>query len=158
MENEARARTDGGNNDSGVAGSSTGVWTWNNQWGNGFSAFYEVMLHNDSTGDRLLYSLEVLQNDGKPSYAKVSATGRDGNTITRTAPAQLGLDTEYLKDKGIILTYDARLGCFHTSYVPNVIPDYNAMVNTSITLEAPEGAVYFTRVHQDGGTGVQLIG
>ena len=148
---ERWARTDGGNNDSGVAGSSTGVWTWNNQWGNGFSAFYEVMLHNDSTGDRLLYSLEVLQNDGKPSYAKVSATGRDGNTITSTAPAQLGLDTEYLKDKGIILTYDARLGCFHTSYVPNVIPDYNAMVNTSITLEAPEGAVYFTRVHQDGG-------
>lgn len=148
---ERWARTDGGNNDSGVAGSSTGVWTWNNQWGNGFSAFYEVMLRNDSTGDRLLYSLEVLQNDGKPSYAKVSATGRDGNTITSTAPAQLGLDTEYLKDKGIILTYDARLGCFHTSYVPNVIPDYNAMVNTSITLEAPEGAVYFTRVHQDGG-------
>lgn len=145
------ARTDGGNNDSGVAGSSTGVWTWNNHWGNGFSAFYEVMLRNDSTGDRLLYSLEVLQNDGKPSYAKVSATDKDGNTITSTAPAQLGLDTEYLKDKGIILTYDARLGCFHTSYVPNVIPDYNAMVNTSITLEAPEGAVYFTRVHQDGG-------
>lgn len=145
------ARTDGGNNDSGVAGSSAGVWTWNNQWGNGFSAFYEVMLRNDSTGDRLLYSLEVLQNDGKPSYAKVSATDKDGNTITSTAPAQLGLDTEYLKDKGIILTYDARLGCFHTSYVPNVIPDYNAMVNTSITLEAPEGAVYFTRVHQDGG-------
>ena len=148
---ERWARTDGGNNDSGVAGSSTGVWTWNNQWGNGFSAFYEVMLRNDSTGDRLLYSLEVLQNDGKPSYAKVSATDKDGNTITSTAPAQLGLDTEYLKDKGIILTYDARLGCFHTSYVPNVIPDYNAMVNTSITLEAPEGAVYFTRVHQDGG-------
>lgn len=148
---ERWARTDGGNNDSGMAGSSTGVWTWNNQWGNGFSAFYEVMLRNDSTGDRLLYSLEVLQNDGKPSYAKVSATDKDGNTITSTAPAQLGLDTEYLKDKGIILTYDARLGCFHTSYVPNVIPDYNAMVNTSITLEAPEGAVYFTRVHQDGG-------
>ena len=148
---ERWARTDGGNNDSGVAGSSTGVWTWNNRWGNGFSAFYEVMLRNDSTGDRLLYSLEVLQNDGKPSYAKVSATDKDGNTITSTAPAQLGLDTEYLKDKGIILTYDARLGCFHTSYVPNVIPDYNAMVNTSITLEAPEGAVYFTRVHQDGG-------
>ena len=148
---ERWARTDGGNNDSGMAGSSTGVWTWNNRWGNGFSAFYEVMLHNDSTGDRLLYSLEVLQNDGKPSYAKVSATDKDGNTITSTAPAQLGLDTEYLKDKGIILTYDARLGCFHTSYVPNVIPDYNAMVNTSITLEAPEGAVYFTRVHQDGG-------
>lgn len=148
---ERWARTDGGNNDSGAAGSSTGVWTWNNQWGNGFSAFYEVMLRNDSTGDRLLYSLEVLQNDGKPSYAKVSATDKDGNTITSTAPAQLGLDTEYLKDKGIILTYDARLGCFHTSYVPNMIPDYNAMVNTSITLEAPEGAVYFTRVHQDGG-------
>lgn len=148
---ERWARTDGGNNDSGMAGSSTGVWTWNNQWGNGFSAFYEVMLRNDSTGDRLLYSLEVLQNDGKPSYAKVSATDKDGNTITSTAPAQLDLDTEYLKDKGIILTYDARLGCFHTSYVPNVIPDYNAMVNTSITLEAPEGAVYFTRVHQDGG-------
>lgn len=148
---ERWARTDGGNNDSSMAGSSTGVWTWNNQWGNGFSAFYEVMLRNDSTGDRLLYSLEVLQNDGKPSYAKVSATGRDGNTITSTAPAQLDLDTEYLKDKGIILTYDARLGCFHTSYVPNMIPDYNAMVNTSITLEAPEGAVYFTRVHQDGG-------
>lgn len=148
---ERWARTDGGNNDSGVAGSSTGVWTWNNQRGNGFSAFYEVMLRNDSTGDRLLYSLEVLQNDGKPSYAKVSATDRDGKTITSTAPAQLGLDTAYLKDKGIILTYDARLGCFHTSYVPNVIPDYNAMVNTSITLEAPEGAVYFTRVHQDGG-------
>lgn len=148
---ERWACTDGGNNDSGMAGSSTGVWTWNNQWGNGFSAFYEVMLRNDSTGDRLLYSLEVLQNDGKPSYAKVSATDKDGNTITSTAPAQLDLDTEYLKDKGIILTYDARLGCFHTSYVPNVIPDYNAMVNTSITLEAPEGAVYFTRVHQDGG-------
>ena len=144
-------RTDGGNNDSGTAGSSTGVWTWNNQWGNGFSAFYEVMLRNDSTGDGLLYSLEVLQNDGKPSYAKVSATDKDGNTITSTAPAQLGLDTEYLKDKGIILTYDAQLGYFHTSYVPNVIPDYNAMVNTSVTLEAPEGAVYFTRVHQDGG-------
>lgn len=134
----------------GDAGSSSGpvanIWDWPNKSQSGFSQLFEVTWKNkNDSSDRMRQTLEVLQTDGKPSYAKVGE-----GSITGKAPETMGIDTAKLSKAGITVTYDQKLGYFHTSFADGVLPDYDTLVNTMITLEAPEGTVYFTRNNEDG--------
>lgn len=126
--------------------SGVGVWTWPNANGRGVDELYEVTWYNDTDNTIILQNLAVYQYDKMPYYRYISKGG-----VTAAPVVSLGLDTAQLSSSGIGVTYDETTGCFHVSHSGRELPDASTLLNTRITPTPPEGAVYFTRVHQDGG-------
>lgn len=133
--------------------SGVGVWTWPNANGRGVDKLYEVTWYNDTDNTSLLQNLAVCQYDKMPYYRYISKGG-----VTAAPVTSLGLDTAQLSSSGIGVTYDETTGCFHVSHSGWELPDASTLLNTRITPTPPEGAVYFSAIHDDGNRDPRIMG
>ena len=133
--------------------SGVGVWTWPNANGNGVSELYEVTWCSDTDNTSILQNLAVYQYDKMPYYRYISKDG-----VTAAPVTSLGLDTAQLSSSGIGVTYDETTGCFHVSHSGWELPDASTLLNTRITPTPPEGAVYFSAIHDDGNRDPRIMG
>ena len=133
--------------------SSIGVWTWPNANGRGVNELYEVTWYNDTDNTSILQNLAVYQYDKMPYYRYISKDG-----VTAAPVTSLGLDTAQLSSSGIGVTYDETTGCFHVSHSGWELPDASTLLNTRITPTPPEGAVYFSAIHDDGNRDPRIMG
>lgn len=133
--------------------SGVGVWTWPNANGRGVDELYEVTWYNDTDNTSILQNLAVYQYDKMPYYRYISKDG-----VTAAPVASLGLDTAQLSSSGIGVTYDETTGCFHVSHSGWELPDASTLLNTRITPTPPEGAVYFSAIHDDGNRDPRIMG
>lgn len=133
--------------------SCIGVRTWPNANGNGVSELYEVTWYNDTDNTSILQNLAVYQYDKMPYYRYISKDG-----VTAAPVTSLGLDTAQLSSSGIGVTYDETTGCFHVSHSGWELPDASTLLNTRITPTPPEGAVYFSAIHDDGNRDPRIMG
>lgn len=133
--------------------SSVGVWTWPNANGRGVDKLYEVTWYNDTDNSSITQNLAVYQYDKMPYYRYISKDG-----VTAAPVASLGLDTAQLSSSGIGVTYDETTGCFHVSHSGRELPDVSTLLNTRITPTPPEGAVYFSAIHDDGNRDPRIMG
>lgn len=133
--------------------SSIGVWTWPNANGRGVNKLYEVTWYNDTDNTSLLQNLAVYQYDKMPYYRYISKGG-----VTAAPVTSLGLDTAQLSSSGIGVTYDETTGCFHVSHSGWELPDASTLLDTRITPTPPEGAVYFSAIHDDGNRDPRIMG
>lgn len=133
--------------------SDIGVWTWPNANGRGVDELYEVTWYNDTDNTSLLQNLAVYQYDKMPYYRYISKDG-----VTAAPVTSLGLDTAQLSSSGIGVTYDETTGCFHVSHSGRELPDASTLLNTRITPTPPEGAVYFSAIHDDGNRDPRIMG
>ena len=133
--------------------SGVGVWTWPNANGNGVSELYEVTWCSDTDNTNILQNLAVYQYDKMPYYRYISKDG-----VTAAPVTSLGLDTAQLSSSGIGVTYDETTGCFHVSHSGWELPDASTLLNTRITPTPPEGAVYFSAIHDDGNRDPRIMG
>ena len=133
--------------------SGIGVWTWPNANGRGVDELYEVTWYNDTDNTSILQNLAVYQYDKMPYYRYISKGG-----VTAAPVASLGLDTAQLSSSGIGVTYDETTGCFHVSHSGRELPDASTLLNTRITPTPPEGAVYFSAIHDDGNRDPRIMG
>lgn len=133
--------------------SGVGVWTWPNANGRGVDELYEVTWYNDTDNTSILQNLAVYQYDKMPYYRYISKDG-----VTAAPVASLGLDTAQLSSSGIGVTYDETTGCFHVSHSGWELPDASTLLDTRITPTPPEGAVYFSAIHDDGNRDPRIMG
>ena len=133
--------------------SGIGVWTWPNANGRGVDELYEVTWYNDTGNTSILQNLAVYQYDKMPYYRYISKDG-----VTAAPVTSLGLDTAPLSSSGIGVTYDEATGCFHVSHSGRELPDASTLLNTRITPTPPEGAVYFSAIHDDGNRDPRIMG
>lgn len=133
--------------------SGIGVWTWPNANGRGVDELYEVTWYNDTDNTSLLQNLAVYQYDKMPYYRYISKDG-----VTAAPVTSLGLDTAQLSSSGIGVTYDETTGCFHVSHSGWELPDASTLLDTRITPTPPEGAVYFSAIHDDGNRDPRIMG
>ena len=133
--------------------SGIGVWTWPNANGRGVDELYEVTWYNDTDNTSLLQNLAVYQYDKMPYYRYISKGG-----VTAAPVTSLGLDTAQLSSSGIGVTYDETTGCFHVSHSGRELPDASTLLNTRIIPTPPEGAVYFSAIHDDGNRDPRIMG
>lgn len=133
--------------------SGIGVWTWPNANGRGVDELYEVTWYNDTDNTIILQNLAVYQYDKMPYYRYISKDG-----VTAAPVTSLGLDTAQLSSSGIGVTYDETTGCFHVSHSGWELPDASTLLNTRITPTPPEGAVYFSAIHDDGNRDPRIMG
>ena len=133
--------------------SSIGVWTWPNANGRGVDELYEVTWYNDTDNTSILQNLAVYQYDKMPYYRYISKGG-----VTAAPVTSLGLDTAQLSSSGIGVTYDETTGCFHVSHSGRELPDASTLLDTRITPTPPEGAVYFSAIHDDGNRDPRIMG
>ena len=133
--------------------SGIGVWTWPNANGRGVDELYEVTWYNDTDNTSILQNLAVYQYDKMPYYRYISKDG-----VTAAPVTSLGLDTAQLSSSGIGVTYDETTGCFHVSHSGRELPDASTLLNTRITPTPPEGAVYFSAIHDDGNRDPRIMG
>lgn len=133
--------------------SGVGVWTWPNANGRGVDELYEVTWYNDTDNTSILQNLAVYQYDKMPYYRYISKDG-----VTAAPVTSLGLDTAQLSSSGIGVTYDETTGCFHVSHSGRELPDASTLLNTRITPTPPEGAVYFSAIHDDGNRDPRIMG
>lgn len=133
--------------------SGIGVWTWPNANGRGVNELYEVTWYNDTDNTSILQNLAVYQYDKMPYYRYISKDG-----VTAAPVTSLGLDTAQLSSSGIGVTYDETTGCFHVSRSGRELPDASTLLNTRITPTPPEGAVYFSAIHDDGNRDPRIMG
>lgn len=133
--------------------SSVGVWTWPNTNGRGVDELYEVTWYNDTDNSSITQNLAVYQYDKMPYYRYISKDG-----VTAAPVTSLGLDTAQLSSSGIGITYDETTGCFHVSHSGRELPDASTLLNTRITPTPPEGAVYFSAIHDDGNRDPRIMG
>ena len=133
--------------------SGVGVWTWPNANGRGVDELYEVTWYNDTDNTSILQDLAVYQYDKMPYYRYISKDG-----VTAAPVTSLGLDTAQLSSSGIGVTYDETTGCFHVSHSGWELPDASTLLNTRITPTPPEGAVYFSAIHDDGNRDPRIMG
>lgn len=133
--------------------SGVGVWTWPNANGRGVDELYEVTWCSDTDNTSLLQNLAVYQYDKMPYYRYISKGG-----VTAAPVTSLGLDTAQLSSSGIGITYDETTGCFHVSHSGRELPDASTLLNTRITPTPPEGAVYFSAIHDDGNRDPRIMG
>ena len=133
--------------------SGVGVWTWPNANGRGVDELYEVTWYNDTDNTSLLQDLAVYQYDKMPYYRYISKDG-----VTAAPVTSLGLDTAQLSSSGIGVTYDETTGRFHVSHSGWELPDASTLLDTRITPTPPEGAVYFSAIHDDGNRDPRIMG
>ncbi len=133
--------------------SGIGVWTWPNANGRGVDELYEVTWYNDTDNSSITQNLAVYQYDKMPYYRYISKDG-----VTAAPVTSLGLDTAQLSSSGIGVTYDETTGCFHVSHSGWELPDASTLLNTRITPTPPEGAVYFSAIHDDGNRDPRIMG
>lgn len=133
--------------------SGVGVRTWPNANGRGVDELYEVTWYNDTDNTSLLQNLAVYQYDKMPYYRYISKDG-----VTAAPVTSLGLDTAQLSSSGIGVTYDETTGCFHVSHSGWELPDASTLLDTRITPTPPEGAVYFSAIHDDGNRDPRIMG
>lgn len=133
--------------------SGIGVWTWPNANGRGVDELYEVTWYNDTGNTSITQNLAVYQYDKMPYYRYISKDG-----VTAAPVTSLGLDTAQLSSSGIGVTYDETTGCFHVSHSGCELPDASTLLNTRITPTPPEGAVYFSAIHDDGNRDPRIMG
>ena len=133
--------------------SGVGVWTRPNTNGRGVDELYEVTWYNDTDNTSILQNLAVYQYDKMPYYRYISKDG-----VTAAPVTSLGLDTAQLSSSGIGVTYDETTGCFHVSHSGRELPDASTLLNTRITPTPPEGAVYFSAIHDDGNRDPRIMG
>lgn len=133
--------------------SSIGVWTWPNANGRGVNKLYEVTWYNDTDNTSILQNLAVYQYDKMPYYRYISKDG-----VTAAPVTSLGLDTAQLSSSGIDVTYNETTGCFHVSHSAWQLPDASTLLDTRITPTPPEGAVYFSAIHDDGNRDPRIMG
>lgn len=133
--------------------SGVGVWTRPNANGRGVDELYEVTWYNDTDNTSILQNLAVYQYDKMPYYRYISKDG-----VTAAPVNSLGLDTAQLSSSGIGVTYDETTGCFHVSHSGWELPDASTLLNTRITPTPPEGAVYFSAIHDDGNRDPRIMG
>ena len=133
--------------------SGIGVRTWPNANGNGVSELYEVTWCSDTDNTSILQNLAVYQYDKMPYYRYISKDG-----VTAAPVTSLGLDTAQLSSSGISVTYNETTGCFHVSHSEWKLPDVSTLLNTRITPTPPEGAVYFSAIHDDGNRDPRIMG
>ena len=133
--------------------SGVGVWTWPNANGRGVDELYEVTWYNDTDNSSITQNLAVYQYDKMPYYRYISKDG-----VTAAPVTSLGLDTAQLSSSGIGVTYDETTGCFHVSHSGWELPDASTLLNTRITPTPPEGAVYFSAIHDDGNRDPRIMG
>ena len=133
--------------------SGVGVWTWPNANGRGVDELYEVTWYNDTDNTSILQNLAVYQYDKMPYYRYISKDG-----VTAAPVTSLGLDTAQLSSSGIGVTYDETTGCFHVSHSSRELPDASTLLDTRITPTPPEGAVYFSAIHDDGNRDPRIMG
>lgn len=133
--------------------SDIGVWTWPNANGRGVDELYEVTWYNDTDNTIILQNLAVYQYDKMPYYRYISKGG-----VTAAPVTSLGLDTAQLSSSGIGVTYDETTGCFHVSHSGWKLPDASTLLDTRITPTPPEGAVYFSAIHDDGNRDPRIMG
>ena len=133
--------------------SGVGVWTWPNANGRGVDELYEVTWYNDTDNTSLLQDLAVYQYDKMPYYRYISKGG-----VTAAPVTSLGLDTAQLSSSGIGVTYDETTGRFHVSHSGWELPDASTLLDTRITPTPPEGAVYFSAIHDDGNRDPRIMG
>ena len=133
--------------------SDIGVWTWPNANGRGVDELYEVTWYNDTDNTSILQDLAVYQYDKMPYYRYISKDG-----VTAAPVTSLGLDTAQLSSSGIGVTYDETTGCFHVSHSGWELPDASTLLDTRITPTPPEGAVYFSAIHDDGNRDPRIMG
>lgn len=133
--------------------SGIGVWTWPNANGRGVDELYEVTWYNDTDNTSILQNLAVYQYDKMPYYRYISKDG-----VTAAPVTSLGLDTVQLSSSGIGVTYDETTGCFHVSHSGWELPDASTLLGTRITPTPPEGAVYFSAIHDDGNRDPRIMG
>lgn len=133
--------------------SGIGVRTWPNANGRGVNELYEVTWYNDTDNTSILQNLAVYQYDKMPYYRYISKDG-----VTAAPVTSLGLDTAQLSSSGIGVTYDETTGCFHVSHSGRELPDASTLLDTRITPTPPEGAVYFSAIHDDGNRDPRIMG
>ena len=133
--------------------SGVGVWTWPNANGRGVDELYEVTWYNDTDNSNITQNLAVYQYDKMPYYRYISKDG-----VTAAPVTSLGLDTAQLSSSGIGVTYDETTGCFHVSHSGRELPDASTLLDTRITPTPPEGAVYFSAIHDDGNRDPRIMG
>ncbi len=133
--------------------SGVGVWTWPNANGRGVDELYEVTWYNDTDNTSILQNLAVYQYDKMPYYRYISKDG-----VTAAPVTSLGLNTAQLSSSGIGVTYDETTGRFHVSQSGRELPDASTLLNTRITPTPPEGAVYFSAIHDDGNRDPRIMG
>lgn len=133
--------------------SGVGVWTRPNANGRGVDELYEVTWYNDTDNSSITQNLAVYQYDKMPYYRYISKDG-----VTAAPVTSLGLDTAQLSSSGIGVTYDETTGCFHVSHSGWELPDASTLLNTRITPTPPEGAVYFSAIHDDGNRDPRIMG
>ena len=133
--------------------SGIGVWTWPNANGRGVDELYEVTWYNDTGNTSITQNLAVYQYDKMPYYRYISKDG-----VTAAPVTSLGLDTAQLSSSGIGVTYDETTGCFHVSHSGWELPDASTLLDTRITPTPPEGAVYFSAIHDDGNRDPRIMG
>lgn len=133
--------------------SGIGVWTWPNTNGRGVDALYEVTWCSDTDNSSITQNLAVYQYDKMPYYRYISKGG-----VTAAPVTSLGLDTAQLSSSGIGVTYDETTGCFHVSHSGRELPNASTLLNTRITPTPPEGAVYFSAIHDDGNRDPRIMG
>ena len=133
--------------------SGVGVWTWPNANGGGVDELYEVTWCSDTDNTIILQNLAVYQYDKMPYYRYISKDG-----VTAAPVTSLGLDTAQLSSSGIGVTYDETTGCFHVSRSGRELPDASTLLNTRIAPTPPEGAVYFSAIHDDGNRDPRIMG
>lgn len=133
--------------------SGIGVWTRPNANGRGVNELYEVTWYNDTDNTSILQNLAVYQYDKMPYYRYISKDG-----VTAAPVTSLGLDTAQLSSSGIDVTYNETTGCFHVSHSEWELPDVSTLLDTRITPTPPEGAVYFSSIHDDGNRDPRIMG
>ena len=133
--------------------SGVGVWTRPNANGRGVDELYEVTWCSDTDNSSILQNLAVYQYDKMPYYRYISKDG-----VTAAPVTSLGLDTAQLSSSGIGVTYDETTGCFHVSHSGWELPDASTLLDTRITPTPPEGAVYFSAIHDDGNRDPRIMG
>lgn len=133
--------------------SGIGVWTWPNANGRGVDELYEVTWCSDTDNSSITQNLAVYQYDKMPYYRYISKGG-----VTAAPVTSLGLDTAQLSSNGIGVTYDETTGCFHVSHSGWELPDASTLLDTRITPTPPEGAVYFSAIHDDGNRDPRIMG
>lgn len=133
--------------------SGVGVWTRPNTNGRGVDELYEVTWCSDTDNSSILQNLAVYQYDKMPYYRYISKDG-----VTAAPVTSLGLDTAQLSSSGIGVTYDETTGCFHVSHSGWELPDASTLLDTRITPTPPEGAVYFSAIHDDGNRDPRIMG
>ena len=133
--------------------SGVGVRTWPNANGRGVDELYEVTWYNDTDNTSILQNLAVYQYDKLPYYRYIAKGG-----VTAAPVTSLGLDTAQLSSSGIGVTYDETTGCFHVSHSGRELPDASTLLDTRITPTPPEGAVYFSAIHDDGNRDPRIMG